>query len=560
MSGFALRLAGRPGLPPPVRRFYRAMTLMAACFAAGDVSQLVLTFAHPGPQNVQGGVIQTGLFVLGAGGILVVLMLHPTAVSSRRERLRFWLDAATVLIGGAALAWALAAQPGVDRVTALISAGLVLAATFTATKLLYSGSAPMFRRAVLPCIAATATQGVGIFLSSGLGSTVPLSVMLAFQVAPSALLMSGLRIQDLAFPPGAEWPTRSVQRSHNKLPYLATVAAAGTLAVVLPPSAGVKAWGVLVAVLVISVLVSIRQIDAFADNQALIDRLDSSLAALGEKERWYRSLLQHSTDITLVMSAGGLVTFASPAVFNVLGVPPDQTIGHLLAELIHPDDREDAQLAFAELLARPGGTVTISARFRHATGGWRWLDGACTNLLEVSGVESLVCNARDVTEARRFQDQLRHEATHDPLTGLPNRALFTERLAAAAVGRCALLLVDLNDFKLINDVHGHPAGDAVLVGVAERLRECAGPPATPARLGGDEFAVVLPRAGDADAARLRDELRARMQLPIDADGRPLTVGASIGFATGTGTDPEALFSAADQAMYEVKRASHALRQ
>ena len=198
--------------------------------------------------------------------------------------------------------------------------------------------------------------------------------------------------------------------------------------------------------------------------------------------------------------------------------------------------------------------MTISARYRHADGSWRWLDGASTNLLEVSGVGGVVCNARDVTEARLFRDRLQHEATHDPLTGLPNRALFTERLDAAASGQCALLLIDLDDFKLINDVHGHPAGDAVLVAVAERLRGCSRPGDTPARLGGDEFAVVLPGADRAEAERVTEHFRTLLRAPVEADGDVLAVGASVGIGVGAGLDSEALLGTADQAMYQVKRA------
>ncbi|EXG80260.1 diguanylate cyclase domain-containing protein [Cryptosporangium arvum] len=557
LAVFAFRIARRPDLPRQARPFYRAITFTGVCFAVGDVSQIVIVFARAGPDAATAGPIQTASFLVGVTAAVAGVLLYPTAVRTVRERLRFWLDAATVLLGGAALAWALAAEPGVDRVSGLIAAGLVLVATFASTKLLYADAAPMTRIAVLPCIASAVTQGVGIFASSALGAQEHAGAAQALQVLAAMLIGTGFRIQELEFAAGLHPRRRKLQRSHNKLPYVATLAAAGTLVAVLPRSAGPKAWGVLLAVVVISVLVSIRQIDAFADNQALIQRLDKSLAALGQNERWYRSLLQHSTDITLVVDADGVLTFTSPAVKRVLGLSPDEALGLRLADLLHPDDREATDAAFRKLRARQGGTMTISARYRHADGSWRWLDGASTNLLEMAGVGGVVCNARDVTEARRFRDQLQHEATHDPLTGLPNRALFNERLAAGASGPCALLLVDLDDFKLINDVHGHPAGDAVLVAVAGRLRECARPGDTPARLGGDEFAVVLPETTPADAEAVAERFRTLLRAPIEADGDELAVGASVGVGVGTALGSEALLSIADQAMYRVKRAGRA---
>jgi diguanylate cyclase (GGDEF)-like protein len=159
-----------------------------------------------------------------------------------------------------------------------------------------------------------------------------------------------------------------------------------------------------------------------------------------------------------------------------------------------------------------------------------------------------LCNARDVTEALDLQDRLRYEATHDALTGLPNRALFTERLDQVAGASGALLLIDLDGFKAVNDTHGHQAGDLLLVAVAERLRAAVRPDDTPARLGGDEFAVVLPGADHSEALRVANRLTALLADPVALNGLLLPIRASIGIASGTAVEPEAFIRTADSAM------------
>ena len=168
----------------------------------------------------------------------------------------------------------------------------------------------------------------------------------------------------------------------------------------------------------------------------------------------------------------------------------------------------------------------------------------------------MVCNARDITELREVQDRLRYDATHDPLTGLANRALFDDRLAAAATA--TVLLLDLDDFKPVNDDLGHHVGDELLTTVAERLRRCVRATDTVARLGGDEFALLLP-ADHADTGLAQGDMMAARILeafaePAQTTGGPLEIKASIGVATGPTADRADLMRRADEAMYLAKRA------
>jgi diguanylate cyclase (GGDEF)-like protein len=157
-------------------------------------------------------------------------------------------------------------------------------------------------------------------------------------------------------------------------------------------------------------------------------------------------------------------------------------------------------------------------------------------------------------EAGELEERLRYQTLHDPLTGLANRALFGDRLAAAAPDGAAVLHIDLNGFKTINDTYGHHAGDAVLVEVAARLAASVPAEGLAARLGGDEFAVLLPGAGPAAAETVAQRFQALLRAPIPVDGRPVEVAASVGVVTGTGGDPDDLLRGADEQMYRIKHA------
>jgi diguanylate cyclase (GGDEF)-like protein len=208
------------------------------------------------------------------------------------------------------------------------------------------------------------------------------------------------------------------------------------------------------------------------------------------------------------------------------------------------------------LMTTPNATLTYQARYAHADGSWRWLEVVSRNLTTEPSVGGVVSNARDVTEARMLQDQLRHQASHDSLTGLANRELFGDRLVAATrAGHAAVLLIDLDDFKWVNDTYGHHIGDEVLIGVADRLRACVPGDGTPARLGGDEFAVLLPGADEESAQRLATRFLTLLEQPMLVEGWQLQVRASVGLVAGDADEAEALLRQADTAMYRAKRES-----
>src|SRR5256885_10285755 len=203
------------------------------------------------------------------------------------------------------------------------------------------------------------------------------------------------------------------------------------------------------------------------------NRLLSDLARrLRTSEARFRSLVQNSTDLVLLVDEDGTMRYVSPAIGAILGEPGEAWADRSLPDLVHPEDGDWMRAALSRLAADPSGTHSGEVRVRHADGRWRWLEVVGSNLLTDPEVGGIVLNCRDVTERRELEDQLRRQAFTDPLTSLPNRPLLLDRLAhdlaarsteEAAGGTLAVALVDLDDVKTINDSLGHAAGDRLLI-------------------------------------------------------------------------------------------------
>ena len=287
---------------------------------------------------------------------------------------------------------------------------------------------------------------------------------------------------------------------------------------------------------------------------------ERSEAAILERERWFRALIENSHDVVIVVDLEGRIKYETPSSEAVLGYSADERTGSNGFDFIHPDDMPLAMTVFADILQRPGACVPLVLRGRHRDGTWRWLELQVTNMLDDPGVGGIVANFRDVSERKALEDQLAHQAFHDPLTGLPNRTLFLDRVDRAVMltrsqgNPVGVLYVDLDDFKTVNDGLGHAAGDELLITAAGRLAASIGVGDTAARLGGDEFAVLLEGRSDASevyaaAARILET----MSQEYTVDGHPMTVTASIGITIGgSGDDAAGLLRKSDVAMYTAK--------
>jgi diguanylate cyclase (GGDEF)-like protein/PAS domain S-box-containing protein len=282
-------------------------------------------------------------------------------------------------------------------------------------------------------------------------------------------------------------------------------------------------------------------------------------------EAQLRALLDASSEIITVLDPDGRWRWSSGAVGRILGYDaerdPEPEGG--VFSLVHRDDLALARHSFAELASGSSGDDDdpLTVRVRAADGDWRWFEIRGRNLVDDPDVNGIVLLSRDVTELRSAQAQLSHQATHDPLTKLPNRVLFQE-LGEQALARAdrdgtliAVLFLDLDRFKRVNDTHGHPVGDELLVEVAHRLRQCVRRGDVVARFGGDEFVILCEHpAGQPEMLDLANRLIAAVSAPAELGPVKTEIGVSVGVAIGAGgrITVDTLLRDADAALYEAK--------
>ncbi|GAA4586976.1 diguanylate cyclase (GGDEF)-like protein/PAS domain S-box-containing protein [Actinoplanes octamycinicus] len=552
-----------PGLTRPARRFWIALGAAGLFFAIGDTSQLVYVLAHPEQDKFVFFPLQSLLGVLGVVLVGVVALFHPSQMWSRGTRIRLLLDAGIVNTAVGVLIWCLLTRSGMAHagpagyLSAFFGCGVLLCGGFLAVKLGLSGSSPISMPAAIPIIVSTGIQAIGNALlpTDGIDGLVYPSLLV---LVPCLLTVVAPRIQVLHVRAGLGDRLRRDERTgrrYSALPYLGTVlCAAGLVVALLTQGLGLSAWGALAGLLVNVALVVVRQMLALSENNGLLDRLDESLAEIRRRGRRQEALLRHASEITAIVRTDGVVKYLNPAVERIIGGSLHDYVGQHLLNLMHPGDAPRIEAELAEVFATPGAKRHIEMRVQHEDDSWRWLSAVAVNLVEEPGIGGIVINARDVTEERELRERLRFQAGHDALTGLANRRLFTDRVVAAGTAEVAVLLVDLNGFKQINDTYGHATGDAVLRHVAGLLLACTGAGDLAARLGGDEFAVLV-GAGAAEADRIAGRLRAALAVPAEIGGQNLTVGASVGVAAGPADQPDNLLHLADLRMYADKQRS-----
>jgi diguanylate cyclase (GGDEF)-like protein/PAS domain S-box-containing protein len=552
-------------LDPGVRRALRFLALGSGLVFTGNaISTWYLMGLHQNPP-----VSWADPFYLADSlCTLAALLSFPLARRTRMERWKFVLDSAMVLVGGAVAIWFWSVRPAADGTSSMVVTLLAYAYPLASLLLLLGITTVLLRRPVDGNRLAFGMMVTGVTISivadltfnyiiretggrsaSWIDAVYLICYLLLIASAERYYRLPQARVEGAATPRPRNQPV-------SPLPYVAVAATYGLLLLTV-----VQPWtdpvsGVAVGALLVTALVVARQVITVRENVRLL-----ADTAARQNEARFRSLVQHSSDVIMVTRPNGTMRFVSPSASRVFGYEPSALVGRPIATLLHPSDRDRATQLFAEVVAGPGVIGPVEWRFRQADGSWLHAEILATNLLGDPTVRGIVLNTRDVSERKRLEEQLTHQAFHDPLTGLANRALVRDRVShALALAQrqghpITVLFLDLDDFKRVNDSLGHAEGDRLLIAAAERFESCARAADTVARLGGDEFAILIEHAAGSDGrGELLQRLEEAMTYPFALSGNQVQVSASIGVATaGPGETADDLLRNADVAMYAAKR-------
>ncbi|HWZ57718.1 MAG TPA: EAL domain-containing protein [Gemmatimonadaceae bacterium] len=560
--------ATRPADP----RLRRAFVLLSATWIAlfaGNVCKFIFVQLYPLVDWSASWFVNLP-FLLGYPLLVTGLLSFPLARRARLERRKFFFDAITVLLGGGLAIWRLVLVPTAGSPTT--AAGFFDLAYPLGDILLLTGlTTVLLRRRHDGRRAAPALLfgGLLLYTLSDLANDLVLKDVgfkgvawtdIVFMAAYTMMIWGaytyGAPARTLSDPP--EEHDRSDVQPFSPLPY-AALALCAALLLVDALHARTQSWSILASgEIALTVLVVARQIHAVRENARLV-----SQRAARDNEARFRSLVQHSSDVIAVVdpAGGGTIRYVSPSVTRVLGYGSGTLDGRPLASLLHPDDAIRADRMLADAVTRSGVTAPTEWRIQHQDGRWMFVEAVGTNLMDEPTVRGVVVNTRDITERKSLEAQLVHQAFHDPLTGLANRALFLDRVTHALdvtsrYGRqpVAVLFLDLDNFKTINDSFGHIPADQLLAVVARRLVDAVRTSDTVARLGGDEFAILLEDpAATVTPSHAAERITASLSAPFLVEGKEVFVTASIGIAIANQDfSPADLLRNADTAMYQAK--------
>ncbi len=560
----ALRASRRPETDARIRRALLLIGLAYASVLLGNVSAFRIKFMENGnPLSAWTNVLYFGLYVLGLAGLLS----FPLARRVSNEYRKFLLDAATVVVAGGLAIWYLVIIPTRTYELDGVSGTFFALAYPIASMLLLLGVVTVFLRRPsqeFPGASTVLLAGLVIYLLSDLANDLTIlqegwgkvTWTDATYVVSYIVITSGLARYYWRPPVVAHEREGGRSQPFTYLPYMGVVLSYGLLGVV-----AVRRWPEPMSVLaiggiMITALVVVRQIAAVRENVRLLSEQSKR-----ENEARFEALVQHSSDVITIVDPDTIVRYVSPTIAQIFGYLPSEIEGKRLAELVHPDDVPRTLSFFMAVLPRGAVTTPAEWRIRHRDGGWRDVEVIGTNLLDEPTVRGIVLNTRDISERKALQAELTHQAFHDTLTGLANRALFLDRVThALALARrhsrtIAVIFLDLDNFKSVNDSLGHAQGDMLLIHTSERMQHAVRTADTIARFGGDEFAILIEDASDNDAAMtVVERVLESMRHPFHLEGKEVYASASIGIASA-GPDHTAsdLLRNADMAMYIAKQ-------
>jgi len=543
-------------------RALRYLALAAALALCGRAIALYELVTHTG--TVGAGLVDVFLvasYPLTLAAFLAIPFGHRTT-----ERLKLLFDAGMVLAGsGVALWYFVLREPATSGAASPVGVGLALFYPLADLVLLVAIVTVLRRRPsdgnrhAIGWLGISAALGVGddffrslLLARSAFGTVWVDALHLAAAIA--LVVAAEMFLRD-PHPSDGRLETPRWNRLVSALPFIAAGVTYALLLVI-----AVRTWvtplsGLALGAIAVSFFLGARQILAQRQTAAVVAE-----EAMRASEARFRTLVQHSSDLIFVLDARGIIRFASSSAARVIGYAPDSLVGVALSALSDPEDSGRVS-AFIEMTAQlPGVSPLAEWRLRRPDGHTVQVEAVASNLLGDDAVNGIVLNARDVGERKALLDQLAHQAFHDPLTGLANRALFRDRvmhaitLARRQGHAVTVLYLDLDDFKQINDSLGHAEGDRLLAMISARLRACARSTDTVARLGGDEFAILVEDSQSTlSAERLVERIREQMSYPFALAMGDVTISASIGSASALSGGMDEVLRYADVAMYSAKR-------
>ncbi len=505
----------------------------------------------------------------------LVTLPHPPA--DRFRRVQRATDAAVAALAFTFLTWELVlpvvlpeshvVEQAVVGTSAVSAAALATAAVYVLARAQLPGGLPF--QVIGPVAGGVLVQLVGLVLLD-LAAARPGPL-------PQAAGVVGVAAGSLLVAYGASRPPDAVETADGArrrervavlVPLLPLVLGGALVPLSAVHAVPLSAIGKAIGLVTLTVLLAgavLTRLDALRVARTLQASVDERTLVLGTREKWFRALVQHGSDVVTVLDVDGVIRYLTPSARRILGYDPERLVGLSFGRLLGPDDEERLADILVRCIDAPGVSHDLELSVWHRDERWVLTDVTATSLLEDADIRGLVLTLRDISEHRRLADQLTVQAYTDPLTGLANRTLFgirvQEALQEARAGRVAVLFVDLDGFKSVNDTQGHASGDRLLELVGRRLAGCVRPSDVVARLGGDEFGVLLQGENiERHAAWVARRIWRQLGSPFQLDGRTLTLGASTGLAVNDRGDETAdqLLRNADLAMYKAKAAERAM--
>jgi diguanylate cyclase (GGDEF)-like protein/PAS domain S-box-containing protein len=561
--------AARAATDSAARRTWSLLAAAMFAYSAGNLIHATYWLYGVDPFPSIGDAFFLAFYPLVFSAVLTVIR----TASVRVQWARLALDTTILMLGFGAFFWFLViapmaeAQRDPDLLKYVLAQGYItlncLMLLACGVLLMHSGASPIQRRALMLLTLGFASMSLADIvwaMSKVDGSYIPGGVSDVIYLSCYVWLAAAAREQLRGAPLRRRPPSPLSVTLIDGIPYIAMMMSFGVLVYVESSTAASPVNTMTVIIFVLTSLVMVRQGVLSRDDALLREQ-----RAAGVVEARYASLIRNASDVIMITDVDGRVQFASPAANRTFGINPEELSGISLLDRWVDGDGERLAAFLYEVSATRGrvvGPIELAVELgdRRTT-----LECVGSNLTDDPAIAGLALNFRDVSERKVLEEQLRKLAFHDPLTLLANRSLFWNRvehalaLSQRSQQRVAVMFLDLDNFKNINDSLGHDAGDRLLQAAAQRLVKATRPSDTVARLGGDEFAILLEGIrGDTDVERIAQPITEAFNRPLLVDGRGIESTASIGAACSQpGDDAEQLLRKADIAMYNAKAAGKA---